>query len=223
MPVKTTAKTKTKPAAPNAEPKPVAELPKLSQLQEFLCDTLGDLILRGGHPDDIHDVLMDAAYHHERKHFPRFSVECDKQYEDRLKKQADLHVAEWTDRLAKEWPEPQEAGGETPEPTGVVQRIRALVNDNLEERFRDFMLEATPEEKRLLLGVFQNFDGTSNGRADNERPELLLATAFMDEIGADERYIKLPNERIKDLVVRYVELLAEGNAKPAVVSIAREA
>jgi hypothetical protein len=213
---------KPKPAARSAEPKPSAELPKLSQLQEFLCDTLGEIILRGGDRDVVYDVLYDAAEHHHKKQFGRLRDECDQQYKDRVKKHASEKATEWLTRLAKEWPEPQNAS-QTPEPTGVVQRIRARVNDTLEERFRDFMLEATPEEKYLLVAVFQNFDGTSNGSADNERPELLLASAFMDEIGADERYIKLPNERIKDLVVRYIELLGEGSAKPAVVSIAREA
>jgi hypothetical protein len=52
--------------------------------------------------------------------------------------------------------------------------------------------------------------------AATEQSELLLATAFMEEIGADERYIKLPDERVKDLVVGYIHLLTIGtNAKAA--------
>jgi hypothetical protein len=90
-----------------------------------------------------------------------------------------------------------------------VQQVRATVSERLQDRFAEFMLDATPEEKRLLAQVFAG-RGSLSMRPDIENAELELATAFMEEIGASERYVQVPDEEIKDLVVKYIKLLTQG-------------
>jgi hypothetical protein len=208
---------KQKPAAlANAKPKPATEtkpeLPKLTQLQEHVFEVLADMVLRGGHTDNIYDILWNAAAHHQRRRFPRFGNECDQQFNERIDKSATKRADEWQTQIAKSWPE-REKTEETLLPKNVIQRVRAVLTERLEDRLHDFILEATPEEKRLPTDVLQNRENISIG-PDIEDPELNLATAFMEEIEAEERYIQVPNERIKDLVVGYVTCSRRGKTRP---------
>jgi hypothetical protein len=201
---------KSKPVQPikaDRKPKPAVE-PKLTQLQEHIFDVLGDMILHGGHTDDVFNVLWNVSVHHQRVRFPQSRNECEEQFKERIEKRADDQAGEWQRLLTKSWPDPAIVN-EAPAPKNVVQRVRATVSDRLQDRFADFMLDATPEEKRLLVEVFTG-RGSLSMRPDIENAELELATAFMEEIGASERYVQVPDEEIKDLVVKYIKLLTQG-------------
>lgn len=68
--------TKQKPAAPKVDrkpqptPQPKSEL-KLTEFQTFVCDQVGDLILNGGHENDLTNLLYAAIGHYYRTMFPR--------------------------------------------------------------------------------------------------------------------------------------------------------
>ena len=203
------AQSKKKPVQPikvDRKPKPAVEL-KLTQLQEHIFDVLGEMVLHGGNGDEIYNVLWNVSAHHHRTQFPQSPHECDQQFKDRVERFAEKQAGEWEKRLLKSWPESTKAA--EPAPKNVVQQIRATVSERLQEGFADFMLTATPEEKRFLATVLDGRYSLSL-RPDMENPELELATAFMEEVGVNERYVQVPDEEIKELVVKYIKLLTQG-------------
>jgi hypothetical protein len=59
---------------------------------------------------------------------------------------------DWEKQLARSWPEPGKAL-QSPVPKDVVQKVRFMISERLQNYLDEFMLDGSPEEKRLLLEV----------------------------------------------------------------------
>jgi len=194
------------PAPANRKPQ-VAPEPKLSEFQELVCETVGDLILRGGHEDEINKILDAAIGHYYRRMFPRSKMgDCPQQETDRVNKFIEDRYDDWHRKLAREWPAPAQVKDEPPL-KGVVARVYATLRTDLQERLDDFMSEAGADDKYLLRDILMDWEG-GKLPADYEDPEANLATAFMYRINDAHTYFKVP-DKIKDLVESYIRLLLE--------------
>jgi hypothetical protein len=123
---------KQKPAAAKADRKPQptpalkSEL-KLTEFQTFVCDHVGDLILNGGHENELTNLLYAAMGHYFRTLFPRKSIgDCVQQEQDRVTKFIENNIDDWERKLARQWPAPQETKPE-PDAKGAVERVYATL------------------------------------------------------------------------------------------------
>lgn len=106
-------------------------------------------------------------------------------------------------RLAREWPE------DMPEKRDLKdtpsQAVRAQVRSQLREDFARFLDNARMHELHLLQNVLMLFS-SSTGGALSEDAESVLAEVFMNEMGRDQTYVKVPRRHL-GMVEEYVALL----------------
>src|SRR5438552_18777989 len=98
--------TKTKPTQIHKTPKPSPTVGELTSIQEQLADIVGDIILHGGHSEEV-DPLLYAAVAHSWK--MRFSNNSDyPKLNDDAQEWAQKHWENWKQRLIRSWPDPHD-------------------------------------------------------------------------------------------------------------------
>ena len=202
----------TEPARPkSAQKQPIpAEAPTHSPLtpfQEQVCDLAGDLILHGGHQDDIADFLAACMSHEWRRR--GFDPDNPEKQQRDVDGYVSRWLARWVRKLSRNWQDDPTPGSEPAavEPEieqSVSERIRSTVRDEIKERFETFLGDANPEDMRLLRDIFMSAESF---RGDND--DVPLALAFSYEIGRHTEYIRVSYKQEK-LVRQYIELLEKG-------------
>ncbi|HUQ90818.1 MAG TPA: hypothetical protein VM120_03985 [Bryobacteraceae bacterium] len=183
---------------------PRSEPPPLNHMQELLCDLAGDLILNGGHREDVDNFITSMTCHYWRRLHPKYPTELDKREKD-LNEHVETRREEWTRSLTRGWLPKAEPSDETPAPKSLIEKLRTRYRSTLRDQFEDFLRYATPEEVRILSEVFSSHESNSTGPQFYD-PEASLANAFMSEIGATSSYVRVPDEHLK-LVLLYMKVL----------------
>ncbi len=197
MPNKSTAKSptpKTLPPEPRAKPETFKR--ELTDFQLLVCDLAGDIILNGGHQDDVHNLIFAAMGHSYRLRFGMSKGSPDEYL-------GNLHQ-DWIQKISRHWPEERPEPKEE-KPKTVSEMVRTHLRDGLRSNFEWFLGSARMHELYLLWAVLQNFEGVTHG-PESERAESVLALAFAYEIDSDSTYVKVSRDRVK-LVEQYVGLL----------------
>jgi hypothetical protein len=212
---KSNAKTlKPTPIAPAAEPKrisdegPVTGPRKLTDLQSIICDLAGDLIIRGGQPEDVDQLLTAVSRHSSRRMFPTIEPSDPNRVPE--------SVASLRECLAKLWPQVDDATLEPPDSIGktLSEQMRADLRSQLAYKFNEFVWNARWHELHLMDDVLNEFVSCSAGPI-NDDAECFLARAFMNQIGQGETtYVKVPEKHIK-LIEEYVALLNRAEQEAA--------
>ena len=197
----------TQPARPKSARKQPAEAEApvrspLTPFQEHICDLAGDLILNGGHEDEINSLIYACMGHEWRRRFPD---QDPARQEHSLARYTNRWISDWYRKLSRHWPE-EPGDGPAKEPDtaaeqSVSERIRSTVREDLKDRFEEFLGAANPEELRLLRDVFMSAESSRGGPDD-----VPLAESFSWEIGQHADYIRVPGRHEK-LVRQYLELL----------------
>lgn len=177
---------------------------ELTELQEQVCDLAGDLIVNGGHEDDVDELLFAVMAHFWRRRFPDYP----RSQEEREKNAVDFaekHRASWLKRLARHWPEEPTPRAVEPLPQTVSEMVRANDRGVLKERFEDFMREVEGlADIHLLSDVLNDWSG-----GNNQLPE-----AFAYQIGRSDTYVKVPQAYLEQ-VQKLVQVLTEGKSDEA--------
>jgi len=183
-----------------------ADAPKreLTDLQSMICDLASDLIIRGGQPEDVDQILLTVSRHASRRMFP--TIDHDTITNDEAGMRG--NIAGWRKRLARLWPKAEDATLEielTIEKT-LSEQMRMDLRSQLASHFNEFVWRARWHELHLMRDVLNEFATISMGPT-NDEAECILAAAFMNQIGQGETtYVKVPKEHIK-LVEEYAKLL----------------
>lgn len=166
---------------------------------EQMCGLAAELLMSGGHDDDVEGLLWALATHEYRRRFPTDTLNVD---EPRTLALLKRNVAEWKRVLIRHWPE---APADVPAARAetIAERIRATTLQDARDRFEEFLAEANQEEIRLMRDIFVTRDGMG---PDYDGSEVLIATAFSDELGQRTQYIRVDPEHW-NLVRDYVRLL----------------
>ena len=159
--------------------------PQMTPLQEELASLLGDLILNGGHRQDVRSMFYAAFSHYWRRRFTEGSTP-DKYVENNEEKWARKLAAAWPTKDKIEWP-PIASGT-------VTDYIRANYRGSLDGRIERFLEEATAEEIRFLDAVAAT--------------EIQLANSFEAEIDREITWVRIPRKHQHKVIV-FIELLAE--------------
>ena len=186
-------KPKTKPAF---NPAPHREL---TAVQAEIANEMAEIILRGGHKDDVELVLRGLMQHQNRR----------KSYNDSKTTAESAEYAEgfadkwwttWFTKLAKHWPPPSNHPEQTKQvaSSAPAEMVRANMRGELEDLFDEFIRdEESPEEVWLLREILQSvYSGFS------------LAHAFAFVLGGNSVYVSVPGRHVK-LVEEYLQLLAK--------------
>jgi hypothetical protein len=165
-----------------------ADAPKreLTDLQSMICDLASDLIIRGGQPEDVDQILLTVSRHASRRMFP--TIDHDTITNDEAGMRG--NIAGWRKRIEKT----------------LSEQMRMDLRSQLASHFNEFVWRARWHELHLMRDVLNEFATISMGPT-NDEAECILAAAFMNQIGQGETtYVKVPKEHIK-LVEEYAKLL----------------
>jgi hypothetical protein len=129
-----------KPISPAASSAPAK--PELMPIQQLVCDEVADMLVHGGHANDIEFLILGALGHMHMRNYLQIhdkpgqwnDGECRESPEKCTIRDAD----EWKADLACAWVENLRATPR-PEPIDVVGRIRERVIDELHGLFESFI------------------------------------------------------------------------------------
>jgi hypothetical protein len=210
MQTKRTAKTT---AAPTAKPITTQEAaaaatppPRpLTNLQALIADEVADMLTRGGHEDEINDLLWAALGHKCRKQWSVFFDDVEK-VDGLVRKFTPQEVAGSKAELEAEWRRNSRAPTEeTTEPATASQRIRARLVNQMRERFESFVMDGNPMEHWVLSEILLTHQCANRGSFEGD--ELPLAMAMTEQMeGITREFIRIP-DGIRSEVERYVTLL----------------
>ena len=193
--------------APAAEPK-TAVAGELAPIQEQVADLVGDILLRGGHPDEVDSIIWSAMTHHWRLFETGGCLPETSKVSERAEAFARREFETWKRRLIKSWPD-REAQKIEIEPNTVTEYVRRDVRGALELQFGLFLGNATPEELCFMESVFTDHNCSSTHQID--AGELEIANSFEREISRGVRWVRVPH-KIRDKVVAFVEMLTPEDA-----------
>lgn len=186
------------------------EAPKraLTTTQTAFLDLAGDLIVNGGDPEDL-QMLVSAVLKHEEMHFqrmrdPRHRDSSSPRDEARRKAAAEHVERNGVKRAAEliaKWPEPAVPREDRPATT-ATEMAREDIRHLLREHFEQFLVRGTPEEQRLLCGVFGYWETSNIGPFERET-YCPLVENFMMELGSSDTFVRVSEkhvERVREFV-----------------------
>lgn len=185
-------------------------LPPLDPFVDRICELAADLILSGGHSDDMSLFLSGLVGHEYRRRASHLKAEADLR-QDLAEVRHDA-VRRWERKLGRFWADPDasqadEQAAVKSAKQSISAAVRETVRTELRERFSDFMDKANAEEIRLLRDIFISQESISHG---DER-DVPLAEAFSYEVGLNVAYLRVSG-RHQQLVEKYIELLESSEA-----------
>jgi hypothetical protein len=188
-------KTKT-PALPAEPTKPEAKPVSLTETQLKIANLAADLIMRGGHEDDIRSLIFAVLRHQRRM---AFGVrEAINSGEDWMQRDA----AALTLSLSKHWPEGKPES-DAPMPDTVSQEARERLRERLDDHLDAFKAKAKMHELHLLVDAFEMFDTHSD--LDIAEDECPLLESIMWGLVRNDQYVHVRKEHV-DLVKNFVEV-----------------
>jgi hypothetical protein len=194
-------------AAPPAQPKPR----ELAPIQQFIADAVAHLIVNGGHDDDLDSILWHAIAHEWQRTTNYLVDEPQKAREGAEKRAGNVHQEYKAELLMAIRQNRKATPAETIEPKTATERIRANLIDTLSYKFEEFLRDATPEERYLMLEILMDHDSGNHG--SDAFDELPLARAFDYALGiAAPEYVKVPYT-MRKTVEAYIEALKAANVK----------
>ncbi len=183
----------------------------LNGTQERLADLIGEMIISGGTRGNLL-TLVEIALDHEGRRFytPLMTTKPAAQLEKDVSDHIERHASKWYDNLAAARASRKELPEEVrPEPKTISDTIRANRRELLEERFKDFMGDANPEEI-TFLGEVLSWHTSMHSTWGNGYESLYIANAFELEIGRNREYVRTP-PHLTEAVEEYIKVMLKAN------------
>jgi hypothetical protein len=178
---------------------------ELSRTHELIVDAVTTMLSSGGHPGDVDSLLYAAMAHTRRRTYGGAGLDDQKELDKRVSDFVHDKREDWKHDLVAAWRKNKREETGAFEPKSITDRIRFNVRESLIGEFDSFMGDASPEEQRFMLGVFNGYF-SNHHPAEHGSAELFIAQAFEYQLGRDHCYLRVP-EHMVDQVQKYVDAL----------------